>query len=186
MIAHDLVIGKTRAYCGLARDGLNFPAKFLRIHWPMAMYRCALLRGQGWGIFYVSGRAFIGCDPGRSNALKLASLEVRDTTDCAPIAVEGSFETMIARHAKLLFIMIVLVTLLFFVHVPSGSFQARNGPTTPVDNLTLRFALAGLLLSLVFGSAAVSRLLLNSRVGHVSPISQHSPAASSIGISLRC
>jgi hypothetical protein len=93
---------------------------------------------------------------------------------------------MIARHAKLLFIMIVLVTLLFFVHVPSGSFQARNGPTTPVDNLTLRFALAGLLLSLVFGSAAVSCLLLNSRVGHVSPISQHSPAASSIGSSLRC
>lgn len=92
---------------------------------------------------------------------------------------------MIARHAKLLFIMIVLVTLLFFVHVPSG-FQARNGPTTPVDNLNLRFALAGLLLSLAFGSAAVFCVLLNFQTRHFSPISQHSPAASSIGISLRC
>jgi len=93
---------------------------------------------------------------------------------------------MIARHAKLLFIMIVLVTLLFFVHVPSGSFQARNGPTTPVDNLNLRFALAGLLLSLVAGSIAVRRLLLNSQVSHFSPIILHSPAVSFVGISLRC
>lgn len=93
---------------------------------------------------------------------------------------------MISRHAKLLFIMIVLVILLFFVHVPTGSFQARNGPTTPVDNLNLRFALAGLLLSLVVGSVAVSRLSLNSQIGYFSPIFLHSPAASSIGISLRC
>lgn len=93
---------------------------------------------------------------------------------------------MIARHAKLLFIMIVLVTLLFFVHVPGGSFQARNGPTTPVNDLTLRFALAGLLLSLAVGSVAVSRLRLNARVDHFSPIFLHSPAAGAIGISLRC
>ena len=82
--------------------------------------------------------------------------------------------------------MIVLVTLLFFVHVPGGSFQARNGPTTPVNDLTLRFALAGLLLSLAVGVAAVSSLSVNSRVGYFSPIFLHSPAASAIGISLRC
>ncbi len=82
--------------------------------------------------------------------------------------------------------MIVLVTLLFFVHVPGGSFQARNGPTTPVNDLTLRFALAGLLLSLAVGMAAVSRLFLSSQVGYFSPISPHSPATSAMGISLRC
>jgi len=91
-----------------------------------------------------------------------------------------------ARHAKLLFLMIVLVTLLFFVHVPGGSFQARNGPTTPVNDLNLRFALAGLLLSLAVGFAAVSRLFLNSRVSHFSPTFLHSPATGAIGISLRC
>jgi hypothetical protein len=65
---------------------------------------------------------------------------------------------MSARHAKLMFfILIVLVTLLFFVHVPSGSFQARNGPTTPVNNLGLRVALAGLLLLLGLEGTAFSR-----------------------------
>jgi hypothetical protein len=59
---------------------------------------------------------------------------------------------MSARHAKLMFlILIVLVTLLFFVHVPSGGFQSKNGPTTPVNNLDLRVALAGLLLLLGLG-----------------------------------
>ena len=104
----------------------------------------------------------------------------------AAIAAKGRIETVSARHAKLLFLMIVLVTLLFFVHVPGGSFQARNGPTTPVKDLTLRFALAGLLMSLAVGVAAVSRLLLNSRVGRFSPLLLHSPAASAIGVSLRC
>lgn len=103
-----------------------------------------------------------------------------------PLAAKGRIKTVNARHAKLLFVMIVLVTLLFFVHVPGGSFQARNGPTTPVNDLTLRFALAGLLLSLSVGIAAVSRLFLNLRVSHFSSIFLHSPAASAIGISLRC
>lgn len=95
---------------------------------------------------------------------------------------------MSARHAKLLFLMlIVLVTLLFFVHVPSGGFQSKNGPTTPVDNLGLRVALGGLLLLLVIGGPPIcSFLSLNSTVGHFSLIFVHSPAASSIGISLRC
>jgi hypothetical protein len=97
-------------------------------------------------------------------------------------------KAMRARHAKLLFLMlIVLVTLLFFVHVPSGSFQARNGPTTPVNNIILRVALCGLLLLLRLSGIAVSHdLALNTPVGHFSPIFLHSPSASSIGISLRC
>jgi hypothetical protein len=95
---------------------------------------------------------------------------------------------MSARHAKLLFLMLtVLVTLLFFVHVPSGGFQSKNGPTTPVNNLDLRVALGGLLLLLGVAGTTFSRCLsMNSTVGHPSPIFLHSPAASSIGISLRC
>ena len=93
---------------------------------------------------------------------------------------------MSARHAKLLFLgLIVLVTLLFFLHVPSGGFQTKNGPTTPVNNL--RAALAGLLLLLAGGTISVSvHLSLNSTMGHVCPVLLHSPAASSNGISLRC
>jgi len=83
--------------------------------------------------------------------------------------------------------LIVLVTLLFFVHVPGGSFQARNGPTTPVNNLDFRVALGGLLLLLGLGGIVFSRCIaLNSMAGHFSPIFLHSPSASSIGISLRC
>ncbi|HSK45295.1 MAG TPA: hypothetical protein VLA83_15565 [Candidatus Binatia bacterium] len=93
---------------------------------------------------------------------------------------------MSARNAKLLLMMIVLVTLLFFVHVPSGGFQAQHGPTTPVNDLTLRIALAALLLSLAVGGITVFRPFLISRAGHLSPILLHSPAASAIGISLRC
>ena len=52
---------------------------------------------------------------------------------------------MSARHARILFLLlIVLVTLLFFVHVPNGGFQSKNGPTTPVNNL--RFLAVCLLL----------------------------------------
>jgi hypothetical protein len=95
---------------------------------------------------------------------------------------------MSARHAKLLFLMlIVLVTLLFFVHVPSGGFQSQNGPTTPVNNLDLRVALGGLLLLLGLGRIAISSCFsLNSIAHHFSPIFLHSPAICSIGISLRC
>jgi len=93
---------------------------------------------------------------------------------------------MSARQAKLLFLsLIVLVALLFFLPVPNGGFQAHNGPTTPVNNL--RAALAGLLLLLAGGTISVSiGLSLKSMMGHVSPVLLHSPAASSIGISLRC
>ncbi len=94
---------------------------------------------------------------------------------------------MSARHAKLMFlILIVLVTLLFFVHVPSGGFQSKNGPTTPVNNLDLRVALAGLLLLLGLGGIAFSRCLALNFVRHFSPTVLHSPAASAIGIALRC
>jgi hypothetical protein len=93
---------------------------------------------------------------------------------------------MSTRHAKLLFFgLMVLVTLLFFLHVPSGGFQAQNGPTPPVNNL--RDALVGLLLLLAAGTVSVSLdLSSNSTMGHVSPVFLHPPAASSIGISLRC
>jgi hypothetical protein len=83
-------------------------------------------------------------------------------------------------------ILIVLVTLLFFVHVPSGGFQSKNGPTTPVNNLDLRVALAGLLLLLGLGGIAFFRCVALNSVGYFSPIVLHSPAASAIGISLRC
>lgn len=94
---------------------------------------------------------------------------------------------MSARHTKLMFlILIVLVTLLFFVHVPGGSFQARNGPTTPVSNLDLRVMLAGLLLLLALGGIAFSRCLTLNAVSHIFRTALHSPAASATGISLRC
>jgi hypothetical protein len=98
---------------------------------------------------------------------------------------EGKLEVMNARQAKLLFFgLIVLVTLLFFLHVPSGGFQAQNGPTTPENNL--RLALIGLLLLLDAGVISVSMdISLNSVMGHVSPVFLHFPAASN-GISLRC
>ncbi|HEV8491866.1 MAG TPA: hypothetical protein VGR76_06330 [Candidatus Angelobacter sp.] len=93
---------------------------------------------------------------------------------------------MSATQAKLLFFgLAVLVTLLFFLHVPSGGFQAHNGPTTPENNL--RLALVGLLLLPAAGAIAVSMdRSFNSVMGHVSAAFLHSPAPSSIGISLRC
>jgi len=102
------------------------------------------------------------------------------------LPAEGRFEVMSVRRDKLLFLgMIGLVTLLFFLHVPYGGFQARNGPTTPVNNL--RAALIGLLLLLAAGTASVFiDRSLNSMLGHVFPAFPHSPAACSIGISLRC
>jgi hypothetical protein len=94
---------------------------------------------------------------------------------------------MSATHAKLMFlILIVLVTLLFFVHVPSGGFQSKNGPTTPVNNLDLRVALAGLLLLLGLGGIAFSRCLALNSVGHFSPTALYSLSASVIGVALRC
>jgi hypothetical protein len=93
---------------------------------------------------------------------------------------------MSSRHAKLLFFgLIVLVTLLFFLPVPSGGYQAQHGPTTPVNNL--RIALAGLLFVFLVGRIAASAdRSCNSMVVHLFPALLHSPAASSIGISLRC
>lgn len=93
---------------------------------------------------------------------------------------------MSARQTKWLFFgLIVLVTLLFFLHVPSGSFQARNGPTTPVNNL--RIALAGLLFVLLLGRIAVpTSLSCNAMVVYLFPALLHSQAARSIGNSLRC
>jgi len=93
---------------------------------------------------------------------------------------------MSARQAKLLFFgLIVLVTLLFFLHVPSGGYQAQNGPTTPVNNL--RIALAGLLFVFLVGRiAAPAGRSCNSMVVHLSSILVHSSAAGRAGISLRC
>jgi hypothetical protein len=92
---------------------------------------------------------------------------------------------MSATQAKLLFFgLAVLVTLLFFLHVPSGGFQAQNGPTTPENNL--RLVLVGLLLLLAAGATFISTdPSSNSVMGHVSPVFLHFPAAS-ISISLRC
>jgi len=102
------------------------------------------------------------------------------------LPAEGIFEVMSVRRDKLLFFgFIGLVTLLFFLHVPNGGFQARNGPTTPVNNL--RTALVGLLLLLAAGTTSVFiDSSLNSMLGHISSVFSHSPAACSIGISLRC
>ena len=107
-----------------------------------------------------------------------ASFEVR--------AGKGKLEVMSVRQAKWLFFgLIVLVTLLFFLHVPSGGFQAQNGPTTPVNNL--RIALAGLLFVLLLGRiAAPASPSCNAIVLSLFPALLHSPAASSIGVSLRC
>ena len=95
-------------------------------------------------------------------------------------------KAMSPRQAKFLFFgLAVLVTLLFFLPVPSGGFQAQNGPTTPENNL--RLALAGLLFVLLVGriTACASRSF-NSMVVYLFPALLHSPAPSSIGISLRC
>lgn len=99
---------------------------------------------------------------------------------------EGKLEAMSATQVKLLFFgLALLVTLLFFLHVPSGGFQAHNGPTTPVNNL--RIALAGLLFVLLVGriTASASRSFPSMAV-YLFPALLHSPAPSSIGISLRC
>lgn len=92
---------------------------------------------------------------------------------------------MSARHDKLLFFgLIVLVTLLFFLHVPSGGFQAQNGPTTPENNL--RDALVGLLLLLAAGTISIPiTFSWNSMIGRVYPVFLHFPAVSQ-GTSLRC
>jgi hypothetical protein len=66
---------------------------------------------------------------------------------------------MTARHAKLMFVLlIVLVTLLFFVHVPNGGFQSKNGPTTPTNKLQL--LVVSLLLLVVFARSSAPLLAL--------------------------
>ena len=59
------------------------------------------------------------------------------------------------RHKSwVLAVLLLSVTLLFFVHLPEGGFQARNGPTTPVgpSKLALFVALALLLFSHIVAS----------------------------------
>ena len=54
---------------------------------------------------------------------------------------------MSSRNKKwLLVVLLVSVTLLFFVHVPEAGFQARNGPTTPVSSWKLALFSAVILL----------------------------------------
>jgi len=93
---------------------------------------------------------------------------------------------MSARPAKTLFLLlIVLVTLLFFFHAPSGGFQSRNGPTTPVDNL--RFTVIVLSLLLAAGTVATSGYpLTNPILIRLSPILAHSPFANPVSLSRRC
>lgn len=95
-------------------------------------------------------------------------------------------EKMSGTHAKaLLFLVIVLVTLLFFFHAPSGGFQSMNGPTTPLTNLPA--AVIGLLVLLASGSMAASCFALAAPVLVLS--SADLPPASalrSISLSLRC
>jgi len=135
--------------------------------------------------FYGSGRALIR--QGHPCQLPIPESTPRQSEPLFETpAGEGRFEVMSVRHDKLLFFgLIGLVTLLFFLHVPNGGFQARNGPTTPVNNL--RAALVGLLLLLAAGTTSVFiDSSSNSMLGHISSVFLHSPAACSIGISLRC
>jgi len=93
---------------------------------------------------------------------------------------------MSARPAKTLFLLlIVLVTLLFFFHAPSGGFQSRNGPTTQVDNL--RFAVIVLSLLLAAGTVATSGYpLISPILIRLSPILAHSSFAGPVSLSRRC
>lgn len=93
---------------------------------------------------------------------------------------------MSTRNAKLMFVLlIVLVTLLFFIHVPNGGFQSKNGPTTPINKLqllavSLLFLLAFWQLSGIFPAAA--SLNLARRSAGLAPAS----LAFTVSTSLRC
>ncbi len=93
---------------------------------------------------------------------------------------------MITRHAKLLFLLlIVLVTLLFFVHAPNGGFQSKNGPTTPINNL--RFLFVSLLLLLA--SLCSSEFLAGSPLARLARLFTGAPDPSftlNRSTSLRC
>jgi hypothetical protein len=67
---------------------------------------------------------------------------------------EAAKLSLVNRHLSrlLLAALLVSVTLLFFVHVPVGSFQATNGPTTPVSHW--RLLLLSLLVILYCSSPA--------------------------------
>jgi hypothetical protein len=93
---------------------------------------------------------------------------------------------MSARHGKLMFLLlIVLVTLLFFVHVPTGGFQAKNGPTTPTNKLQL---LVASLLHLVAGWRNSESLLTvaSSSAPRHSAAPPHALLTLNSSTSLRC
>ncbi|HYX53069.1 MAG TPA: hypothetical protein VE783_06440 [Candidatus Limnocylindrales bacterium] len=91
------------------------------------------------------------------------------------------------RHSKLLFVLLLVsVTLLFFIHLPSGSFQSTNGPTTPVSDwrmlLITLFAILYCCSSLMHWTDRVDRI--------VAPVTTFQASAISISASaelpLRC
>jgi hypothetical protein len=93
---------------------------------------------------------------------------------------------MSSRHKTwLLVVLLVSVTLLFFVHLPEGGFQARNGPTTPLgpSKLALLVALALLLFSHVV--AALHRIAEPAWV-HLVTAKVLPEAAGLFRIPLRC
>jgi hypothetical protein len=91
-----------------------------------------------------------------------------------------------STKTKLLFLLlIVLVTLLFFVHSHQGGFQSKNGPTTPINNL--RFVIAILLLALAGKRLSVSLFAFRRTILAfllLPPL--HSPVALTGSTSLRC
>ena len=100
-------------------------------------------------------------------------------------SIQATLKSMSRRSKMWLFVLLVSVTLLFFVHVPQGGFQARNGPTTPVGPWKL--ALFSALILLLTG------YVIASDRGEGEPAMMHSDAnpilsspAVFLSISLRC
>ncbi len=91
---------------------------------------------------------------------------------------------MSTRHKILFLLMLLLVTLLFFVHIPDGSFQARNGPTTPV-NRVLGAALAYFLIFFA-AQALVASLACRVQCGIVRSINLYCAEISPQSTTLRC
>jgi len=108
------------------------------------------------------------------------------TIGAESIPFAGNIVAMAAKHAKLLFVLlIVLVTLLFFVHVPNGGFQSKNGPTTPTNKLQL--LVVSLLLLAVYARSSESLLALAwSSLGRLGGTPLNFFHTSIVGTSLRC